>query len=133
MKNKIINSIKKNKIGLIFVGIVFSAIFPFIINAKIKFNNIEKNGKVGVGKFVEFKRYPKSRDYTFEYHKSNKKLKDLLNEAPDGFSKKIGRFFEIKYLDEYEDIIVDFNKEITDTTLILNAGFSREDIENMPK
>jgi hypothetical protein len=60
------------------------------------------------------------------------KKKDILREAPDGFSKKIGKFFEIKYLDQYEDITVNYDKEITDTTLILEAGFTREDLDKVP-
>ena len=69
MKNKIIDYLRQNKYGLIFVGIVFLVTIPFYIDAKIKFNKIEKNGKIGIGKFVEYKRYPKSRNYFFEYYK----------------------------------------------------------------
>lgn len=132
MKNKIINYFRKNKYGLIFVGIIFLVTIPFYIDAKIKFNKIEKNGKIGIGKFVKYKRYPKSRNYFFEYYNGNKKIKDKLREAPDGFSKKMGKFFEIKYLDQYDDIMVNYDKEITDTTLILKAGFTKEDFNQTP-
>lgn len=130
MKEKIIAYFRKNKFGFIFIGIVFFLVLPIYINAKFKFSEIEKDGKIGIAKFVEYKRYPKTRDYYFEYYNKNKKIKDLIVNAPDGFSKKVGSFYEIKYLDKFDDIIVNFDKEIKDTTLILKAGFSIEDIEN---
>lgn len=130
MKEKIIAYFRKNKLGFIFIGIVFFLVLPIYINAKFKFSEIEKDEKIGIAKFVEYKRYPKTRDYYFEYYNKNKKIKDLIVNAPDGFSKKVGRFYEIKYLDKFDDIIVNFDKEIKDTTLILKAGFSIEDIEN---
>ena len=50
--------------------------------------------------------------------------------APMGFSKNIGKFYYVKYLPKYPDlIIVNFNEEITDTKAILEAGFVKEDIK----
>lgn len=123
----------KYKLSIIIISFILLVTFPFYINARIKFDEIEKNGKIGIGKFVEYEKKPKSKHYYFEYYNGNKKVNDLLTRAPKGFYMKVGGFFEIKYLDEYDDIIVDFDKEITDTTLILKAGFSKEDIANMPK
>jgi hypothetical protein len=130
MKEKIIAYFRKNKFGFILIGIVFFLVLPIYINAKFKFSEIEKDGKTGIGKFVEYERKPKTRNYYFEYYNKNKKIKDLIVNAPDGFSKKVGSFYEIKYLDKFDDIIVNFDKEIKDTALILKAGFSIEDIEN---
>ena len=130
MKNKIMNYLKENKIGLIFISIVFVLITFFSIKANLKFSEINKNGIVGVGKFVEYKRYPKSRDYFFEYYKNGRKVRDYIINAPDAFHKKLGSFFEIKYVEEFDDIIVNYDKEITDTVAILSAGFSREDLGN---
>jgi hypothetical protein len=130
MKEKIIAYFRKNKFGFIIIGIVFLMTLPFYINARIKFSEIEKDGKTGIGKFVEYERKPKTRNYYFEYYNKNKKIRDLIKNPPDGFHKNIGGFYEIKYLDKFDDIIVNFDKEIKDTTLILKAGFSIEDIEN---
>ena len=133
MKNKIFNYLKNNKVGLIFTGVVFLIVLPIYINAKLKFNNIEKEGKIGIGKFVEYKRYPKTRDYYFEYYKKGNKIRDLIKNPPKGFHTKVGNFFEIKYTEKFDDIIVNYDKEITDTIAILKAGFSREDLKNLNK
>ncbi|WP_026726157.1 hypothetical protein [Flavobacterium sasangense] len=133
MNNSILNYFKKNKYGLIFICVVLLGIVPFYINAKIKYNEIQKNGKIGIGKFVEYERKPKTRNYYFEYYNKNKKIRDLIKNPPDGFHKNVGSFYKIKYLDKYENIIVDFDEKITDTVAILKAGFSKEDIANMPK
>lgn len=56
-----------------------------------------------------------------------------------GLNKKIkndnvGNFFNLVYLKDSPEIVrTRFERKITDTTLILQAGFSIEDIENMPK
>jgi hypothetical protein len=52
----------------------------------------------------------------------------LITNPPNAFHKKLGSFFEIKYVEEYDNIIVNYNKEIIDTIAILNAGFSREEL-----
>ncbi len=122
--------LKKNKGGLIFISIVFLVISFFYIKIQLKYSEINKNGILGIGKFVEFKRYPKSRDYFFEYYKNGKKIRDLITNPPNAFHKKLGSFFEIKYVEEYDNIIVNYDKEITDTVAILSAGFSREDLGN---
>ena len=71
MKEKIIAYFRKNKFGFMIIGIVFLITLPFYINARIKFSEIEKDGKTGIAKFVEYKRYPKTRDYYFEYYNKN--------------------------------------------------------------
>jgi len=128
----IIKYLHKYKLSITIVGVILLITFPFYLNAKIKFKKIEKDGKIGIGKFVKYEKKPKSKHYYFEYYNGKKNI-DLLTKAPKDFYKKVGSFYKIKYLNEYKDIIVDFDKEITDTTLILKAGFSKEDIANIPK
>lgn len=129
MKNNFLDYLKQNRYSFVFISFVFIIVFIFYIKANIKFTEINKNSKIGIGKFSEYKRYPKTRDYYFDYYNNGKKTRDLIKNPPDGFHKKLGRFFEIKYSEEYNDIIVNFNKEITDTVAILKAGFSIEDIK----
>lgn len=123
------NNFSKRKGYLIVLGILIVIFLPIYIKARIKHSQIEENGNIGVGKFVEYVRHPKSRKYYFEYYKFNEKHKVFITNTPERFSKQTGNFYEIKYLDNYDDIIVNFDKEITDTVAILEAGFSREDIE----
>jgi hypothetical protein len=131
MKNYIKEYIKKNKFGLILACMVFLLIIPYYINARIKLADIEKNGRIGIAKFIEYKKFPKSREYFFEYFNGNKRIKTSVSNAPDGFFLKEGLFFKIKYLNKFEDlIIVNFNKEITDSSLIIEEGFSIEDLNN---
>ncbi|WP_339835847.1 hypothetical protein [uncultured Flavobacterium sp.] len=129
MKNKLIDYFNQNRYSLIFISIVFIIVFIFYIKANFKFIEINKNSKIGIGKFVEYKRYPKTRDYYFDYYNNGKRTRDLIKNPPDGFHKKIGKFFEIKYSEKFNDIIVNYEKQVTDTVAILEAGFSIEDIK----
>ncbi len=133
MEIKLINYIKKNKIGLLLIGLAVLVLIPLYINSRIIYNEIEKQGTIGIGKFVLYKDYPKSRDFYFDYYKGKTKIRVLIKKPPNGFSKNLNSFYEIKYLYKHENVIVNYNKKITDTTLILKAGFSKEDIVNMPK
>lgn len=129
MKNKLIDYFNQNRYSLIFISIVFIIVFIFYIKANFKFIEINRNSKIGIGKFVEYKRYPKTRDYYFDYYNNGKRTRDLIKNPPDGFHKKIGKFFEIKYSEKFNDIIVNYEKQVTDTVAILEAGFSIEDIK----
>ena len=129
MKNKLIDYFNQNRYSLIFISIVFIIVFIFYIKANFKFIEINKNSKIGIGKFVEYKRYPKTRDYYFDYYNNGKRTRDLIKNPPDGFHKKIGKFFEIKYSEKFNDIIVNYEKQVIDTVAILKAGFSMEDIK----
>ncbi len=104
MKNKLIDYFNQNRYSLIFISIVFIIVFIFYIKANFKFIEINKNSKIGIGKFVEYKRYPKTRDYYFDYYNNGKRTRDLIKNPPDGFHKKIGKFFEIKYSEKFNDI-----------------------------
>ena len=129
MKKEWLVNIIKEHLGLIFVLIIFLAVLPIYINARMKLSEIDKNGKIGIGKFIEYEKLPKTKNYYFEFY-SDKKNVTFIKNPPDGFQKKIGSFFEIKYLDKFDDlIIVNYEKEIIDTTAILNAGFSLEDLK----
>ena len=52
----------------------------------------------------------------------------------DNNGEKIGEFFKVVYSSKNPEVSrIYLDEKITDTTLILKAGFSKEDIENMPK
>ena len=91
---------------------------------------IEIRGHSQIANFYYYKSYPKSKNYYFVFYYLGYKKKCDIIRAPMGFSKNIGKFYYVKYLPKYPDlIIVNFNEEITDTKAILEAGFVKEDIK----
>lgn len=120
---------KDKKSYYIFIILILITLFIIWFNARLNLKEIEKSGNILVSKFTKIERYPKSRDYFFEFYYNFKKTKDYVKEVPDGFQKNLGKFYRIKYLNKYPDlIIVKFEEEVTDTTEILNAGFTKEDL-----
>jgi hypothetical protein len=94
---------------------------------------VNKNGETTVAKFFYYKNFPKTKDYYFKYFVKGETYINSYGQTTSGFHENKGKFYEIKYSKkEPNKLIVNFDKEITDTTLILKAGFSKEDIENMP-
>ncbi|MFP9112298.1 hypothetical protein ACLI1A_00010 [Flavobacterium sp. RHBU_3] len=90
---------------------------------------LEKNGKVTIGKYVSRKNYPKTNDNFFIYFMKGLKYRVNGGRLPKEFSKNIGKFYKIKYSDKYVGVIRPMlNEEVTDTTEILKAGFSKEDL-----
>lgn len=120
---------KVKKSYIVFIIIVATSLFIIWINASLRFKEIEKSGNLIVGKFTDIERYPKSRDYFFEFYYNYKRNRCRVGIVPEGFYNNIGKFYKIKYLDKYPDLIlIKFDEEVTDTTEILRSGFSKEDL-----
>ena len=117
------------------VLVFFVIVLVFLVSKGYNYKNeVNKNGELTVAKFLYYKNYPKTTDYYFKYFVNNKTYINIYGQTMSGFNKNKGKFYEIKYSkSDPNKLIVNFDKEITDTTIILKAGFSREDIENMPK
>lgn len=96
---------------------------------------LKENGKVAIGKIDSIQTNPKRTYIYLTYIVEGDKITSFESGLNKKITKKdIGNYYEIRYLDKSPEIIrTDFSKQITDTTLILKAGFSREDIANMPK
>lgn len=96
---------------------------------------LKKNGKITIGKIDSIQTNPKRTYIYLTYIIGDDKITSFESGLNKKITKKdIGNYYEIRYLDESPEIIrTDFSKKITDTTLILKAGFSKEDIANMPK
>lgn len=136
MKNK-----KTLNLGHIIVFIFFGIIMFFIIKDIVIKNDIEKSNEHIVVKFILKERLPKTTNFWFTYFINGKKISTANSGISYSISNsksetevidnlKINGFYLAKYVPENPDIIiVNPLKQIMDTTAILKAGFSREDVE----
>lgn len=119
----------KNKISKIVLITIVLLVLSLIITGIIRGYDIEKNGKITIGKYISQKNYPKTQTNFFVYYINGVKFKHNGGRTPRGFSKNIGKFYKIKYSIKYIGVITPLlNDEVTDTIAILNAGFTKEDL-----
>lgn len=115
---------KENKITLIVV-LFFS--ICLMVYAKFCFDKnreIEKSGTVIVSKLISSKKYVKTRDYFFLFFWNGKEKIISQTRLPIGFHKNIGKYYKIKYLPKYPDLMVVYpEKEVINKDEILEAGF----------
>lgn len=115
----------KSILILIVLGVISIFIKGYLYKQEIKNNNVQT-----VCKFVLCKTFPKTTKSIFTYNINNKWYTNSYGKCPDNYDKKINKFFRIYYSSkDFNKIIVDFSKEIKDTTEILKAGFSKEELE----
>jgi hypothetical protein len=123
-----------NKVSKIFVIIFMIALICFIVNGYIKKYDVENNGKISIGKYVLYDSWPKGECNYFIFYINGKKYKENGGRAPIGFSENIGKFYKIIYSKKYKGSIQAlFDQEVTDTTKILKAGFSKDELESYLK
>lgn len=124
----------KRKSKILALLIIFSIIF-FIIYGQIKSykyeKELQKNGKITIGKLDSIEKYPKRTYLHISYYIGKKKYFSFESGLQKKISSKdIGKFYKIKYLSNSPEIIRGiYSEQIKDSTTILKAGFSREDIE----
>ena len=98
--------------------------------------DMEKNGKTTIGKYVLRKWEngdPGENINYFVYYVNGKKFREGAGDVASNFSENIRKFYKIKYLENNKEIIqVQFNQEVTDTIQMREAGFSRDEILNIP-
>ena len=115
-------------IGICIVSVLYSVVKSY--NNSIQLNNY---GMQTIGRVIEIKGISKSKGYIYLYYIDGKPIK---SESLIGLEENIrlGDFYKVNYLPNNPNIKkILSDKKITDTTLILKAGFSKEDIENTPK
>ena len=115
-------------IGICIVSVLYSVVKSY--NNSIQLNNY---GMQTIGRVIEIKGISKSKGYVYLYYIDGKPIK---SESLIGLEENIrlGDFYKVNYLPNNPNIKkILSDKKITDTTLILKAGFSKEDIENTPK
>jgi|LakMenE01Jun11ns_1017448.scaffolds.fasta_scaffold9749763_1 hypothetical protein len=118
----------------IFIGL---PLLIFIIRDLYIKNKTKNEGIEVIAKYDSVQRLPKRSYYYFSYYLKGKKistcnsgLKKLFE--PNRITVIPNKFYWAKFNPKHpEVIIVNQDKEVTDTTLILQAGFSQKDIEKM--
>jgi hypothetical protein len=121
----------KNKIYLLIIVSFFICLITMVINFYSRKYYIDKYGEIIIGKYVARDKWGKVRSDYFIYYVDNKKHRANTGDSPAGFRENIGKFYRIKYLDKYPEVIHSlFDKEVTDTAEILEAGFSMDEILN---
>ncbi|UUF12937.1 MULTISPECIES: hypothetical protein [Flavobacterium] len=115
----------KSILVLIIVGV-----FSMFVRSYLKQKEIRENQEQTVCKFVFCKDFPKTTKSFFQYKIKNEWFREGYGRCPDNYEKKINKFFRLYYSSKDSNkIIVDFSQEIVDTTEILNAGFSLNELE----
>ena len=110
------------------VSVLYSVVKSY--NNSIQLNNY---GIETIGKVIKFKGISKRKGFEYIYYVDGK-LKE--SESFIGLEEniKLGDFYKVVYLPSNTNIKKIYSDEkIKDTVAILKAGFSREDIANMPK
>ena len=121
----------KNRIYAVIIISFSLGLIYLIIAGNIEGSDIDKNGKIIIGKYVARDKWGKYRSNYFSYYVGKEKHKSGGGVGPIDFYKNIGKFYKIKYLDKYPEAIHPlYEQEVTDTAEILNAGFSMDDILN---
>ena len=95
-------------------------------------NEIKEFGVFTIGKVTKLKGASKKPGIDYRFNVNGKRV---FSDSPISVkSIKKGEFFKVIYSSKNPEICrIYLDEKITDTTLILKAGFSKEDIENMPK
>ncbi|WP_438966310.1 hypothetical protein [Flavobacterium sp.] len=130
---------KSLKPGIYIVFVILMFLFILTLNDFRVKKQTKQKGIIIITKFDSIQKLPKRSYFYFSYYLNgikistcNSGLKKLFE--PYKIIVKPNNFYYAKYnTNDPEVIIVEQNLRIIDTTLILNAGFSREDIKNMPK
>lgn len=122
---------KKFLYTMIFI-LIFWVIFNYF---KIELDSNERNKfkLESVSKVTSFKGASRSKFLNFIYLVNNKWIKEdwYCGSHP---KMKVGEFYKIIYSSkDPKNVEIFLDEKITDTLAILKAGFSREDIKNMPK
>ncbi len=116
--------------------IAFALVFFWIMYNLYEGNKydqeIEKNGLETIGRITKFKGVGGRPYLRFGFYAKNKLFG---SDSPrDDKGEKIEEFFKVIYSTKNPKVNrIYLDEKITDTILILKAGFLREDIENMPK
>jgi hypothetical protein len=119
-----------NKFSKLFLIVFILGAIALIINGYMKKSNIEMFGKESIGKYISHDSWGKGETNYFIFYIDGNKYEGNGGRVPNGFQENIGKFYRIRYSEKYKGSIhANFDEQVTDTTEILNAGFSKDDIK----
>lgn len=123
-------------IGLKIIGIISAVViilgflfFLFLLfEGYLIRKDIKLNGKVTVGKCISHRKYKGAKIDYLIYNIEGIRYKGEGGSSI-GSSESVGRFYKIRYSEKFKGSIeADFDQEVTDTTEILKAGFTKSDM-----
>ena len=124
MRKTVIKIIVITSVTLLILCFIF-----FIYEGYVIQNDIKLNGKVSVGKYTLHEKIKKGYNDYFSFNINGVRYESIAGGIKEGTNENIGKFYKIRYSDKFKgSLVVFYDKEIIDTTAILNAGFTKEDI-----
>lgn len=136
------NNKKSINFGRIILFIFFGVLIFFMIRNFVIKSNIDESNKFVVAKFVSKERQPKNTNFWFTFFINGKRITtadsgvgySILNTKAERKAIDdlvVNSFYLAKYSPENPNmIIVNPLKKVIDTTVILDSGFSKKDIED---
>ena len=111
------------------IAFIIGALGMIVYGYRMKFD-IENHGKASIGKYVSRDSWGKGEVNNLIYYIDGNKHEGNGGRVPKGFENNIGKFYRIQYSTKYENHLkAFFDQEVIDTLEILNAGFSKSEIE----
>jgi hypothetical protein len=110
--------------------IIFLYCLIYAVNKGCNYTKeINENKAQTICKYIECEHRLKVNGSFFEYYVKDSLYRTEYGRCPENYEDKINKFFVIDYSSKDPNKIrVDFSNEVTDTTTILKAGFSKEDL-----
>lgn len=109
---------------IVLIGILFLTFYLFYYGYNYR-KEIQNSGKETIGKFIYYRRYPKTKTYYFKYFVDGKAYINSSGIESELFQKDIGKFYSLKYSKKDPNkIIIDITRAIQDSVEIQNAGFT---------
>jgi hypothetical protein len=89
------------------------------------------NGEFTIGKIDSIVVMPKFTNIFVSYYSDKMKFVTPERKKDNNISQKdVGKFYELKFLKSNPKIVrTNFSKQVTDTSVILKTGFTKEDIK----
>lgn len=110
--------------------IIFFYFLIYSINKGCNYTKeINENKAQTICKYIECQRRGRVTKSLMEYYVKDSLYTTKYDRCPENYEDKINKFFIVDYSSkDPSKIIVDFSNEVTDTSAILKAGFSNEDL-----